>query len=110
MKFVDRKLFYLYLIIQCIIVAINFYLIIHNLLSILMIFLLCFQSLILLLGCLVISGLSVIYLISCYYSITATYTIIDEKALTKLQKFSSVIFPIITIIIYLYLFFNLISN
>ena len=48
----------------------------------------------------------IVYIIAILLSAISTLKIIQHKPLTKLQKFSTVIFPIITVPLYLYLIFK----
>lgn len=47
------------------------------------------------------------YFILTYVATFSTKNILQNKPLTKLQKFSAIIFPIITVPLYLYLIFKL---
>lgn len=108
MKPVTKKvLLKLYFCFQCFVVTINIYCAILELNIALMMLILGLQYIPTLLVILSAYIIGFIYIATGPISVLATKNILQNKPLTKLQKFSAVIFPIITVPLYLYLIFKL---
>lgn len=108
MKQLSKKLLNVYLFILYFIVLINIILFFSFSYLILMLIIMLFSYEFTFVSCLflLLLLLGVLYLISMFYAIIATKKVIQEKPLSKFEKFSSILFPIITIIAYIYLFTN----
>ena len=96
----------LYFYFQCLIAIINIYCAICELHVFFMMIMLGLQYIPTLLLILLIYMVGFLYVVISPISAMATKNILQNKPLTKLQKFSAVIFPIITVPLYSYLIFK----